>query len=107
MIPVISKLRSQGLVSVVYLDDFMLFGQEYQDCLNNVETALNLLKNLGFVINREKSLLQPSQSCEFLGFLFNSKYLYMSVPNQKKYNICFILRGCIVCPAVQLDILPE
>lgn len=66
--PVISLLRSSGLRSVVYLDDFLLLGNTYTVCSDNVLKAKTLLESLGFVINQEKSKLDPSTNVKFLGF---------------------------------------
>ena len=41
--PVILRLIEQGLVSVVYSDDIFYFGNDYQSCLLNIETKINML----------------------------------------------------------------
>ena len=38
-----SVLRSKGYVSVVFVDDFIIFGETYTECLNNIEATLELL----------------------------------------------------------------
>jgi hypothetical protein len=40
-------------------------------------------KALGFLINEKKSVLLPSKSQEFLGFLFNTKTMKISLPQPK------------------------
>lgn len=55
MKPVIIKLRKMGFVSVIYLDDIILFGSSYVDCLKNLEETCLLLESLGFILNKEKS----------------------------------------------------
>ena len=61
-------LRSQGHNSVVYVDDSYLQGDTYQSCLANILDNIKLLRELGFVIHPDKSVLTPSQTIVFLGF---------------------------------------
>lgn len=53
--PVIAYLRNLGYPSVVYLDDILLTGNTYEECLHNVSETCSLLKKLGFIINEKKS----------------------------------------------------
>ena len=55
-----SHLRSLSHNSVVYVDDSCLQGDTYESCLNNVLDTSNLLRELGFVIYPEKSILISS-----------------------------------------------
>lgn len=72
MKPIMFHLRSQKLMSVIYLDDILCFGDDYEECKKNVDITIQLLESLGFIINKEKSCLVPKQKCKFLGFLLNS-----------------------------------
>lgn len=84
---VISPLRTTGLSIVNYLDDILIFGDSYESCLNHTSTTINFLTSLGFVINREKSILIPSTCIKFLGFILDSKNLRIRLPDEKKVNI--------------------
>nr|CAH7749579.1 unnamed protein product [Callosobruchus chinensis] len=57
--PIVAYLRYKGHCSIVYLDDFLLLGKSYDDCLDNVLETIHLLQFLGFVINFNKSRLTP------------------------------------------------
>lgn len=70
--PVMEHLRNKNILSVIFLDDYMCFGQSYSECEKNVRITLDLLQSLGFIINKEKSCLVPSTQCRYLGFVFNS-----------------------------------
>ena len=72
MKPVIYYLRNLGLKSVLYLNDFLLLRETYNECLDNVNRTCYLLENLGFIINYDKSQTIPSQRCKYLGFIFDS-----------------------------------
>lgn len=52
-------------------------------CKKNVQATLSILLELGFIPNREKSILHPSTSIEFLGFIFDSVEMKISLPRRK------------------------
>lgn len=85
--PVMECLRSNNILCVIYLDDILCFGNDYTQCLNNVQFIVKLLQTLGFIINREKSCLTPSKNCRFLGFIFNSSKMILELPSEKKEKI--------------------
>lgn len=82
--PVLANLREKGFLSVAYLDDLLLFGSSYSNCLYNVKETAKLLTDLGFIINTRKSNLTPSTSCKFLGFVYDSQQMTLKVPSDKQ-----------------------
>ena len=54
------------------IDDSYLQGSSLSDCSQNIQATICLFENLGFVINKEKSVLQPCQKLVFLGFILDS-----------------------------------
>lgn len=122
--PVAHTLRSNGLISVIYLDDLLLIGASKTECMNNIQETRSLLESLGFVLNLEKCQLEPSMTCKFLGFIFNTKEFQVELTDKKKTaikdaaakmlnkNRCKIremahLVGILVaaCPAVKYGVL--
>lgn len=85
--PVLQHLRTAGHLSVAYLDDFCCIGNSYNDCLQNVNYTKNILTSLGFIINTKKSQMIPSNSCKFLGFIFNTVNMTISLPDDKREKI--------------------
>ncbi|KAG6438798.1 hypothetical protein O3G_MSEX000234 [Manduca sexta] len=83
MKPVVFHLRSLGLLSVIYLDDFLCIADTYEKCLQNVSTTKQILESLGFIINIDKSHLEPSQVCQYLGFVLDSRFFSVSLPARK------------------------
>ena len=53
----------------------------------HVTLTVTLLEMLGFLVNHEKSQLNPTQSMEFLGFRINSVTLNISLPLGKINSI--------------------
>ena len=85
-------LRRRGLLSVVYLDDSYLQGDSYSRCLENIHATTSLLTDLGFQINYEKSLLIPTQTICFLGFILDSVKMIISLTSERKLRIVAICR---------------
>ena len=69
---VYATLRSAGFISVAYIDDSLFILDTAEHCSKNVNETIHLLSELGFTINYEKSVLIPSHSIKFLGFIFDS-----------------------------------
>ena len=53
------------------------------------------MRELGFVIHTEKSVLTPSQTIVFLGFIISSKNMMLSLTDEKKNKIKTILTDCL------------
>lgn len=85
--PLLVKLRSQGIICVNYLDDFLIFGDSFKKCSDSIQETISLLTSLGFIINFEKSVLKPSKRCRFLGFIFDTNKLTVELPQDKREKI--------------------
>jgi hypothetical protein len=55
--------------------------------MSDFSTVVNLLEGLGFLINNQKSVLQPTQSIDFLGYAINSVTMTLSLPKEKVLKI--------------------
>ena len=74
--PVMAYLRhSQGLRTIVYLDDILVMHQVKTALCQEVDRMCNLLELLGFTINQPKSQTIPVQRIQFLGFLVDSNLM--------------------------------
>ena len=67
--PAYGFLRMRGFQSVSYVDDNFLQGDVWRDCQDNINATTNVLTCLGYTIHMEKSILEPRQEIEFLGFV--------------------------------------
>ena len=83
MKPVVAFLRSLGIRMVVCLDDMVILGQTREEVLKWRSIVLDLLENLGFLINYDKSELEPTQSLIFLGFLISTVTMEINLPKKK------------------------
>uniref|UniRef100_A0A1Y1M5T5 Reverse transcriptase domain-containing protein n=1 Tax=Photinus pyralis TaxID=7054 RepID=A0A1Y1M5T5_PHOPY len=120
MKPILAYLRSRNHTCVLFLDDFLLFGNSQKECHNNIMSTIKLLQNLGFIVNYKKSVLCPSTCVRYLGFLYNSTTMTVSLPEEKIFKVLKLLRKfsnsrncrirefarflgtlCSICPAVK------
>ena len=60
--------RRQGLLVFIYLDDIIIFGKNPDASGRHLGLALRDLNDAGMQINAEKSVLQPVQELQHLGF---------------------------------------
>ena len=82
-----SHTRTIGLISVIFVDDSLLFGEDAAQCNHNVNTTISILRQLGFTIHVDKSQLEPTQVIVFLGFKFDSINMTIEVTQEKKEGI--------------------
>ena len=71
-------------MNVGYIDDSYLQGDSKTECRSNILTTLNLFESLEFLINHEKSVLQPFQKLTFLCFLLDSVNMKVFLTAEKK-----------------------
>ena len=91
-----SILREKGFLSVVYVDDSYLQGDDYEDCFSNVPNTIEILRCLGFPIHPDKSKFIPTKCITYLGFILN--YVQMTITltmekKQKNLNLCQEILG--------------
>ena len=81
--PVVQYLRAQGLRLVAYVDDFILMSSP--TCMDEHKTLLvQTLENLGWIINQEKSSLNPETSKEYIGYkIITERQPMLKIPNAR------------------------
>lgn len=87
MKPVLHSLRINNITCVCYLDDLLIISPTITKSINDTRRSVLLLEKLGFTINVGKSQLDPNNLCIFLGFVFNSKNMTLSLPLEKSQRI--------------------
>ena len=81
--PVFSKLRSEGVLLIGYIDDLILIADDPATLLQHIRKTTELLTFLGFTIHSEKSALIPSQRAVFLGFLIDTVAMTVNMTTVK------------------------
>lgn len=85
--PVFAKLRSNGHVSSAYIDDSCLQGTTYHICKQNIEETVRLMDSLGLTVQPEKSVFEPTQQINFLGFLLCSVTMTVRLMPERRQEI--------------------
>ena len=85
--PVYARLRSIGHTCMGHIDDSLLVGQSYNSCHRNMADTVSLFTNLGFTIHPVKSVLQPQQKIDFLGFVLDSITMTVTLTAAKAMKV--------------------
>ncbi|XP_063371145.1 uncharacterized protein LOC134659432 [Cydia amplana] len=84
---VASRFQDMNIRVIVYLDDFLLACQDPIKLREDAIKTVNFLTRLGWIINKEKSLNEPSQQIEYLGITWNTLRNVTSLPQRKIQSI--------------------
>ena len=87
MKPTLARLREDGLLLVIYINDIILLAVDPQTLLTYIHKATTLLKSLGFIIDEGKSLFAPSQRVALLGFVLDSNTMTVSMKSDKAVKV--------------------
>ena len=80
---VVKCLARRGFHRVIsYLDDFLLFGDSRVECIRAQSELIHLLGDLGFQVAWHKCS-SPSQRTRYLGIVFDSVQMTLSLPPDK------------------------
>ena len=75
-----SAVRMRNIRIVMHLDDMFIMGQIMEGVLMFRDTVISLQRNLDFVLNLEKSILNPGHKLEFFEITINSLKMCLSLP---------------------------
>ena len=92
----VSRLREQGFLSVTYIDDFYLQGEDLATCRENVRATIERLNSLGFIIHPDKSDFHPTHELKFLGFIVNTLNMSVRLPADKGAKIISMCEALLV-----------
>ena len=98
--PSLSCLRCLGHTVLAFIDDTLLQGDTEQDCQSAVMATCQVSDSLGFTVHPVKSVLQPAQRIDFLGFWLGSIDMIVSLTDRKVdkiRSVCAELLGMEVC----------
>ena len=76
--PVVALGRELGIRLVVYIDDILLMAESKEKVHEQAEGLIYLLQCLGYTINVEKTITEPTQSLAFLGFTLDTRAMELS-----------------------------
>ena len=80
MAPVSAILHSLGIRMRRYLDDWLVQASSREGLLRDLAVVLSLCRELGIVVNPEKSNFSPSQVVQYLGVVIDAR-TFMASPS--------------------------
>ena len=99
---VVAYLRERGIRLIIYLDDILIMCHSLIEAQQHRDLVIRLLESLGFIVNLEKSVLDPSQIMEYLGMVVNSINMSLSLPELKVSHITTLCQEVLSKPKVSL-----
>ncbi|KAM9985598.1 hypothetical protein ACTFIZ_000226 [Dictyostelium cf. discoideum] len=91
--PLLRMLRDINVSVITYLYNLLIVGSTKEECLSNLKKTMELLIKLGFMLNLEKSVLEPTQSITFLLLQIDSLSMKFLVPKEKKKSVIKEIRN--------------
>ena len=82
----IKVLALEGIWCLPYLDDLLIIAQTREECRQKLQRAITILEEHGWIINFEKSRLEPCQVFEWLGMQYNLN----------RFQICNTIRSMTI-----------
>ena len=76
-----------GITISGYLDDTILLNLNKYEVMMAGKRAAELFQELGYMISVEKSVIEPTQEIEYLGFIINSREMKVSMTEKKVAKI--------------------
>ena len=70
--PFVASIGNKGIRLVIYVDDMAIISSSRELSSQEAGIVVQILESLGFIINKEKSVLFPSQKIVFLGYVIDS-----------------------------------
>ena len=84
----LSILREHANITITgYIDDTLLVQRSPSDCSLAVNLAYDLFTNLGFTVNDANSVLTPTTTIEYLGFIIDSRAMTVTPTVEKVEKI--------------------
>ncbi|KAG1043300.1 hypothetical protein G6F43_011686 [Rhizopus delemar] len=84
---IVQWARQQGIRLSAYLDDWIIMGETKEILQQHLQKVLSCLRNLGWLVNDEKSNFEPSPTIEHLGFVLDTTTMQASLPGKKLRDI--------------------
>jgi hypothetical protein len=85
-------LKLKGIRLLIYIDDILVLSTSYAQCQIDAQIVVDTLVSLGFMIKAKKSVLTPSQTFFYLGYLWDSVNMSCSLPPEKLDTIKYYCR---------------
>ena len=88
-----------GVCIIPYLNDFLIVAPTLETCLMHTKIALNILQDLGLLVNEPKSRMIPAQAFEWLGIFWDLRSHKAQVTQKKEETFQDALKSLIKAPS--------
>ncbi|MCG8094339.1 MAG: hypothetical protein JAZ17_12090 [Candidatus Thiodiazotropha endolucinida] len=85
--PIFAWFRHQGFRCSYYIDDSLNMDHDRNLCRQNTLTMAETMESLGFMLNKEKSVLEPTQKITYFGYILDSVLFKVFLPDKKIQKI--------------------
>ncbi|XP_068094667.1 uncharacterized protein [Hyperolius riggenbachi] len=102
MAEVTKFFHMEGILVIPYLDDLLVVAESYQKSKENTERVLEQLQTLGWIVNWDKSVLQPTSKIQFLGVIIDSETERMYLPVEKIGKLKAMIQELITKPVMTI-----
>ena len=82
-----------------YLDDWLVRARSHQVCLRHTQTLVKMCQDLGWLVNLEKSELEPKQVFNFVGYQFDLRSSRVWPTPDRWQSLQEKLQSLLVLPA--------
>ena len=79
----VPAVRNKEIRLIIYLDEIIVISSSREFSAEETTIVIHILESLGFIVNKEISMLVPSQRTEFLGFVIDTLEMFVSLPEGK------------------------
>jgi hypothetical protein len=80
--PIIEYFKKKGFRIVIYLDDILILNQSAASARSQALELIHQLQLCGFTINFKKSILQPNQLFKYLGIIWSTDPMKVTLPSK-------------------------
>ena len=87
-------IRDRGILCKVELDDFLIYANSFDACINSVNLAVNLFKYFGIKVNFARSSIIPSQTIDFLSYSLDAQNCRFTLTQDKLFK-CRLIIKCL------------
>ena len=93
--PIFSWFRQQGIRCTYYIDDSLNMNREKTMCKQNALLIADVISSLGYEVNEEKSVFEPSQKIVYFGFILDSVQFKVFLPSEKVQKIINLAKNLL------------
>ena len=73
-------------IRLLTLDDILIMADSLERTAEHTEIVIRFLESLGFMIKKRKSILKPTQTILFVGFIVNLLRMLLLFPEKSCKN---------------------